>query len=236
MNQITDILLSYRELLAEVDAWFAQCSRIAGKQMACQRGCSACCRGLFDITLLDAFLLRDGFEQLDISKKQQIRAAAEQSVAAIRTIWPDFNQPYLFNSYPEDEWDLVMPEEDETPCPLIGQDGLCMVYDSRPMTCRLNGVPMVDTSGELLFDEWCSLNFTDLDPLQMPELRFHFNDIFLQEQLLFREFTCRLLGTPFNELDTVIPAAVMIDFAHFAVPEQVWNQNFTLPPQKPSAL
>jgi len=235
MSQISDIIISYRELLAEVDAWFLHCSTVAGNQMLCQRGCSACCRGLFDITLLDAYMLRDGFEQLDTSQKQGIRAAAYRSIATIRTVWPDFDQPYLFSRYPEEAWDLVMPEEDETPCPLLGQDGLCMVYDSRPMTCRLNGVPMVDSSGEILFDEWCSLNFTALNPLQIPELAFHFNELFMQEQLLFREFTRQLLGKPFNELDTVIPAAVMIDFAHFTVPEQVWNQSSTSTPQRPSA-
>jgi len=218
MVKITELLARYRELLKEVDTWFSQCSLVAGEQISCQRGCSACCRGLFDITLLDARLLRDGFEQLDTANKQMIKAAARQSIATIRTIWPDFDQPYLFNSYPEEEWDLVMPEEDENPCPLLGKNGLCLVYDSRPMTCRLNGIPMVDTSGEILFDEWCSLNFTSVDPLLIKGLRFHFNEIFTQEQLLFREFTRRLFSKAFNELDTIIPAAVLIDFDHFTLP------------------
>lgn len=227
MTDISSILVRYQELLSEVDTWFTHCSLAAGNQIACQRGCSACCRGLFDITMLDARLLREGFEHLPFDTRQLVTGAAQRSIVGIRAIWPDFDQPYLFNNYPEEEWDLVMPEEDETPCPLLGQDGLCLVYKHRPMTCRLNGIPMVDTSGEILFDEWCSLNFINVDPLKMQELRFHFNDIFTQEQLLFREFTQRLLGKPFNELDTVIPAAVLIDFSHFVVPEQVWKQRTT---------
>ncbi|MDD2500369.1 MAG: YkgJ family cysteine cluster protein [Geobacter sp.] len=227
MTEVVTILNRYQELLFEVDTWFTGCSLVAGNQIACQRGCSACCRGLFDITLLDARLLRDGFEQLPQNVQQVVLAAAQQNIAGIRNRWPDFDQPYLFNSYPEEEWDLVMPEEDETPCPLLGQDGLCLVYKHRPMTCRLNGIPMVDTSGEILFDEWCSLNFIDVDPLKMQELRFRFNDIFTQEQLLFREFSRRLFGKPFNELDTVIPAAVLIDFNNFRMPEQVWMQKTT---------
>lgn len=227
MTEVVTILNRYQELLFEVDTWFTGCSLAAANQIACQRGCSACCRGLFDITLLDARLLRDGFEQLPQDVQQVVLAAAQQNIAGIRSRWPDFDQPYLFNSYPEEEWDLVMPEEDETPCPLLGQDGLCLVYKHRPMTCRLNGIPMVDTSGEILFDEWCSLNFIDVDPLKMQELRFHFNDIFTQEQLLFREFSRRLFGKPFNELDTVIPAAVLIDFNNFSIPEQVWMQKTT---------
>lgn len=227
MVETVSILNRYQELLSEVDAWFSHCSLAAGTQISCQRGCSACCRGLFDITLLDARLLRQGFDGLPAEVKQQVLLRAQQSIAGIRTFWPEFDQPYLFNDYPEEEWDLVMPEEDETPCPLLGQDGLCLVYEYRPMTCRLNGIPMVDSSGEVLFDEWCSLNFSAVDPLQMQELRFHFNDIFTQEQLLFREFTRRLFGTALNELDTVIPAAVLIDFADVRLPEQVWKQRTT---------
>lgn len=218
MSDIIEILVRYRELLNEVDTWFARCSLVAGEQISCQRGCSACCRGLFDITLLDACLLQDGFKRLSPAIKRSVRTSARQKILEVQQHWSDFSAPWLMNSYPEEEWDLVMPEEDETPCPLLGTDGLCQVYDSRPMTCRLNGIPLVDTSGEILFDEWCSLNFTSLNPLQIHELRFHFNDVFTQEQLLFREFTRRLLGKAFNELDTLIPAAVLIDFDRFTLP------------------
>jgi Fe-S-cluster containining protein len=223
MGTVTDLLVRYRELLAEVDTWFSYCSLVAGDQISCKRGCSACCRGLFDITLLDACLLQDGFKRLSPSKKRSVRISARQKISEIRHHWSDFSDPWLMNSYPEEEWDLVMPEEDEAPCALLGKNGLCLVYDSRPMTCRLNGIPMVDTSGEVLFDEWCSLNFTSVDPLLIKELQFHFNDIFTQEQLLFREFTSLLLGTPFNELDTLIPAAVLIDFDHFTLPDILMN-------------
>ena len=223
MSGVNDLLIRYRDLLSEVDTWFADCSLVAGKEISCRRGCSACCRGLFDITLLDARLLRDGFDQLESAIKKKVLHAAGQQLSGIRRIWPDFAQPYLLNQYPEAEWDLVMPEEDETPCPLLGEDGGCLVYASRPMTCRLNGIPMVDTSGELLFDEWCSLNFCSTDPLRMVALRFGFNDLFTQEQLLFREFTRRLFGRPYNELDSLIPAALLLDFEHITLPENLWS-------------
>jgi hypothetical protein len=79
------------------------------------------------------------------------------------------------------------------------------------MTCRLNGIPLIDTSGEELFDEWCTLNFTETDPGGLSDIRHPFNDLFAQELLLFREMTRRLLGEAISELDTIIPAAVFID-------------------------
>jgi len=190
--------------------------------MVCKQGCSACCRGLFDITLLDAYLLRDGFNGLTDTIQEDVRNKACQQLSYIqKSLWQDFTSPWLLNSYPEEEWELAMPDEDETPCSLLGEDGVCLVYDSRPMTCRLHGAPLIDTSGEVLFDEWCSLNFVDSNPLLMPELRWHFNDIFKHEQLLFREFSKRILGKSFNELDTLIPAAVFIDFQHFVLSESL---------------
>ena len=228
MQSLNAVLTRYRDLLQEVDEWFSRCSLAAGDQITCTRGCSACCRGLFDITLLDAFLLRDGFDQLPEQLKQEVINRAKQRLESVQsTIWQDFNVPWLLNVYPEEEWEVAMPDEDETPCPLLGADGLCLVYHSRPMTCRLHGVPLVDTSGEVLFDEWCSLNFVDLNPLELAALRAPFNDIFKQEQLLFREFTHILTGTRFNELDTMIPAAVLIDFSSFIVPEPLWNRKTT---------
>lgn len=220
-QDIRSVIKPYRQLLQEVDAWFAKCSLVASESISCRRGCSACCRGLFDITLLDAYLLRDGFDRLYDRPRGRVRERSKKRLDDVRLIWPDYSRPYLLNVYPEVEWDLAMPEEDETPCPFLGDDGGCLVYDSRPMTCRLNGIPLVDNDGEPFFDEWCSLNFSDSDPISMPELRFGFKEIFAQEQLLFREFTRRLLGQSFNELDTLIPAVPFIDFANLLLPEKL---------------
>lgn len=225
MIRFSALLDRYRELLAEVDTWHAHCCLVAGDQISCQRGCSACCRGLFDITLLDAYLLRDGFSRLPVQLQQHITAKAIQRIMAVRTLWPDFAAPFLLNCYPEEQWDQAMPDNDETPCPLLDEQGDCLLYDNRPMTCRLHGIPLVDVSGEQLFDEWCSLNFTTSNPLEMTSLQASFNDIFKHEQLLFRTFTTMLLGSPFNELDTMIPAALLLNFDHFTLPEPLWSKS-----------
>ena len=86
-----------------------------------------------------------------------------------------------------------------------------MVYDVRPMTCRLNGIPLIDVSGEEFFDEWCTRNFTDGDPRRITELRFEFNELFSRELLLFQKLIHHLTGTIRNEVDLFIPAAVILD-------------------------
>jgi len=212
MESLKPILADYRRLLAEIDGWFAGCLRTAPQHIACRAGCSACCRGLFDITLLDAFLLKEAFDRLPDVLRRPALAKAAVRLAALRRRWPAFDSPFLLNGMPDAEW-TEMPEEDETPCPLLGADGRCLVYAARPMTCRLHGLPNIDRSGESFSDACCTRNYLDADPLADPALRWPFRDAFAREIDLFRDFARALTGCGWLELDTFIPTALLIDFA-----------------------
>jgi Fe-S-cluster containining protein len=226
---LNDLLERYGTLLSEVDLWFASCRERYGDLIVCGRGCSACCRGLFDITLLDALNLRRGFDLLPDAIQAEVRKRALARLNEIETRWPRFTDPWLLNTIPEEEWDEIMPEDDETPCVLLSERGSCLVYDHRPMTCRLNGIPLMDRSGEELFDDWCTMNFIGRNPRELPDLRHPFRDLFAQELLLFRELTTRLLGEPVNEIDTLIPAALCMNRERITPPYRRGNQGYTAP-------
>jgi Fe-S-cluster containining protein len=215
------ILQEYGELLRKVDRWFAACTGRYPSAISCRTGCSECCRALFDITLLDAWYLKHGFDRLDAATKADVLVTAQERLLSLQRFWPDFDAPYLLNYRPEEEWKILMPDDDETPCPLLGADGRCLVYDYRPMTCRLHGLPLVDISGEVLHDEWCTLNFTGSNPLGLKDLRWEFNVLFREELLIFRDLTFKLFKHRVNELDTFIPTALLIDFEHF--PWRKWR-------------
>lgn len=206
------LLDEYKELLSQVDAWFARCLALYPEKIACRTGCAGCCRGLFDITLLDAYHLKLGFDALPDEVREPVLAKCRERLRGLREAWPELDHPYLLNSLPDEEWEPLMPEEDETPCVLLGADGRCLVYDNRPMTCRLHGIPAIDSSGEPMDDDCCTMNFSGDDPLALTGLRAPFESIFRKEAALFREFTGKLLGERVNELDTFIPTALLIDF------------------------
>lgn len=208
MNTLLD---RYGALLEEVDDWFRRCLELHPEMIACRNGCSECCRGLFDITLLDAFYLKRGFDMLPEPLKTELAREATRRLEQLSEVNPAFVEPWLLNGIPEEQWDELMPEEDETPCLLLSDTGGCLVYDYRPMTCRLNGIPLIDVSGEELFDEWCTLNFTGEDPRHLDDLRFGFTDLFTRELLLFQELVRILTGTARNEVDLFIPAAVVLE-------------------------
>lgn len=208
------LLHRYQHLLKEADAWFARCQEALGDNIACRRGCTGCCRGLFDITLLDAALLRRGFDRLTPAQQRPARERAAARIAELQRQWPDFTEPYILNLLPDELW-TEMPEDDATPCPLLGDDGLCLVYAERPLICRQHGLPLVDISGDIIDERWCSLNFMVSDPLARAELRFPLHAFHQREFTVLQDFSRQLLGFPLTELDTFIPAALLIDFDGF---------------------
>jgi Fe-S-cluster containining protein len=209
------LALQYRRLLETVDAWFVRSGQRVGEQIRCSEGCSGCCRGLFDITLLDAYLLQVGFSHVQGRQRQQVLARAKARLHKLQRQWPDFGPPYLLNALPDFLW-TEMPEDDLTPCPLLDENGSCLIYDWRPLICRQHGLPNIDLSGTSFSDLYCTLNFPGTDPLAMPEFRWDFRGLFEQEMALFGAFTTELFGAPVNEADTFIPTALFIDFSGFS--------------------
>ena len=205
------IIEKYCSLLETIDSWFHQTAQQLPKMIHCQSGCSGCCRGFFDITLLDAALVSHGYQQLAPAQREIVRSKAVLRLAELQQRWPHFSSPFILNGLPDSEW-VEMPEGDETPCPFLDDEGLCLIYEFRPMTCRLHGLPNIDFSGESFSDAYCSLNFHGVDPLVFPQIRWEFRQTFMKELDLFHQFTAQLTGTPMNELDTLLQLVPLIDF------------------------
>lgn len=210
---INPLLTEYLQLLAEVDQWYQRCSDNHRDQLACDVGCSGCCRGLFDITLLDAALLQQGFRKLSTVRQQQVLQRCQQRLSLLQLRWPEFSAPYILNDLADDSWQ-AMPEGDETPCPLLDEEGCCLVYEHRPLTCRLHGVPNVDLDGEVFSASCCTLNFTQSRDVVAEITPAPFRRIFQREGQLIDQFNQQLIGDGHVELDTFIPTALLIDFRH----------------------
>jgi len=209
---LSNIAASYQRLMGRVDSWFHTCLEQHSDFIACKSGCSSCCRSLFDISLLDAWVLQLGFRELDEKVRQTVHAKTTKMVEKLEKQWPLFTHPYILNDLPFDHWQ-DMPD-DNTPCPLLGENGRCLTYMHRPMICRLHGIPNIDNSGRSFSDTCCSRNFKGINPLELRTLRAPFKEIFEQEFDLLGLFSQHFFQAPRLELDTFIPTALQIDFNH----------------------
>jgi len=129
------ILDDYRLLLAGIDDWFGHCQAAYLEEIACVKGCSGCCRGLFDITILDAALLKCGFDRLPEDISATLCDEAKKRLNTIQSIWPEFSHPFTLNHRREDEIEALLAADNDTPCVLLDETGRCLLYDYRPMTC-----------------------------------------------------------------------------------------------------
>jgi len=205
------VLQAYRQLIEEIDDWFSGCIDRFPEQIKCAAGCSACCRGLFEISLLDAALLKQGFQQLDPEVQRIALLKARTRLSDLQQQWPDLEHPFILNRLPHNDWEQ-MPEDDPIPCPLLGDKGSCLVYRHRPLLCRLHGLPNVDLSGEVFMADYCTLNFPGIDATLNQKLRHRFHEIYRKEFDLLGEFSELILPKRDLEIDTFIPLALLIDF------------------------
>ena len=139
-----------QKLVQIVDAELADAARRSGEWLACRPGCTQCCIGVFAINQLDALRLRRGLAQL--KKRDPARAAAvvqraRESWAHLREEFPGNQETGILD---EDEESAQKFEEfaNEEPCPALHPvTGLCELYESRPMTCRVFGPPVRSEGG-----------------------------------------------------------------------------------------
>ncbi|RPI27207.1 MAG: YkgJ family cysteine cluster protein [Acidobacteria bacterium] len=145
-------------LLREVDERLKSASRKAGDRLACKPGCTSCCIGVFTINQLDAARLGRGLREMkasDPARAQAVRRRAEEVVRIVKPDFPGDAETGLLED--EDGIDGFTSAFSDVACPALDPTtGLCDLYDSRPMSCRTYGLPILHEMEKL---PPCSLCF-----------------------------------------------------------------------------
>ena len=161
--RVMQVLAEDVRLVQIVDRAFAETSAKSGAHLACRPGCTQCCHGAFAINALDALRLRAGMRSLHAEKPALAAAVEARAIAYLDEFCADF---------PGDSATGILGESEEAqaafddfanhaPCPALNPDsGLCDVYASRPMTCRVFGPPVRSEDGLAV----CELCFTTAAP------------------------------------------------------------------------
>lgn len=138
----SDIFSRYEKLVAECDAVFAKVQSLHPDCVTCGKGCSDCCHALFDLTLVEAMYLNTHFAKNFKfgAERSAIVERAGDSDRRLTKLKRQANKDYEKGVRSANEILEEMSLARER-CPLLNDDGACVMYDNRPITCRLYGIP-----------------------------------------------------------------------------------------------
>ncbi|NCC23796.1 MAG: YkgJ family cysteine cluster protein [Deltaproteobacteria bacterium] len=140
LSDCHDIIDRYKALQSRVDQIFVQVTQNHPSCVSCSLGCSDCCHAMFDVSLIEALHLNRAFAGLDEDRRQDILIRADKADRQAYKI-----KKQLFKkSEAGVSTEEILREAGEARirCPLLSEDNSCELYDERPLTCRLYGVPM----------------------------------------------------------------------------------------------
>jgi Fe-S-cluster containining protein len=138
------------KLVQILDIALADTARRSGDWLVCKPGCTQCCVGVFAIHQLDAARLQQGLRELaanEPERAQAIRERARRSVERLAEGFPGDPATGLLD--PSDEAEARFEDfANDEPCAALNPaTGLCDLYLSRPVTCRVFGPPVRSEQG-----------------------------------------------------------------------------------------
>ena len=141
MIQNIEKMFTQYEVLAEAaDRVFEKVSLEFSKEMKCKKGCSDCCHALFDVSLVEALYLNHYFNRRFTGEDKAVLVEkANRSDRIIYKIKRDARKR-LEKGHTEEDL-LVSLAAERVRCPLLSSQNQCDLYENRPITCRLYGVP-----------------------------------------------------------------------------------------------
>jgi Fe-S-cluster containining protein len=133
-------LTTYRQIRAGADKAFAQVAAAHPQEVRCGLGCSDCCFALFDLTLVEAMALNAAFNAKFSGKRRSaLLARADEAERQGEKIKREAHMALKEGLPTADILGLIAKAR--VRCPLLGEKDVCELYEDRPVTCRLYGVP-----------------------------------------------------------------------------------------------
>lgn len=140
MQQIEKIFAQYEVLAKAADQIFEKVKQEFSEELNCKKGCSDCCHALFDVSLIEALYLNHHFNiRYSGDEKTTLIEKANRADRTIYKIKRDARKR-LEKGHTEEDL-LVSLAAERVRCPLLNSQSQCDLYENRPITCRLYGVP-----------------------------------------------------------------------------------------------
>lgn len=130
----------YEELVAEVDKVFKAVEEQCGDKVRCKKGCSDCCHALFDLTLIEALYINHQFNKRFSGKERS--EILDRANTADRKVYKLKRKAFKASREGAGASDILkLMAEERVRCALLNDEEECDLYQFRPLTCRLYGIP-----------------------------------------------------------------------------------------------
>lgn len=162
----------YEKLVNQVDSVFEEVRQQYVDCVSCKLGCASCCHALFDLTLVEALYINQRFLDNIIGQRQE--DVLENANNVDRKVYQIKRKAFKSVESGEKSEEQVLTEiaAERIRCPLLNHDDRCDLYQYRPITCRLYGIPTAisgrgHTCGLSGFKEGAPYPTVNLDSVHM---------------------------------------------------------------------
>lgn len=136
----TPFFNKYEALVAMAEGVFERVKKEYPDLVNCKIGCCDCCNALFDITLIEAIYLNYHFNKK--FKGEEKDRLLEKANNADRKIYKIKRKAHQDSQKGVDENEILSEMAlERVRCPLLNEEDRCDLYEFRPMTCRIYGIP-----------------------------------------------------------------------------------------------
>lgn len=147
MPELDPVFEAYEKLVAETDAVFSRVASMYPDCVTCKSGCSDCCHATFDLSLVEAMYLNLRFqESFDFGpQRSAILERAADTDRKLTRLKRDYFRELRDAGGSEEAMNAILEEASRARirCPLLDGEDRCILYEYRPITCRLYGIPSV---------------------------------------------------------------------------------------------
>jgi Fe-S-cluster containining protein len=151
------------ETFEKIQSQFPEC-------VTCKITCADCCHALFDVSLIEAMYINYHFHRRFQGEQKEKRLQIANTID--RKTYKLKRKAYKSLASGQDESKILFEmAEQRIRCPLLNDASSCDLYDYRPITCRLYGVPTAiggksHTCGLTKFEKGKSYPTVNIDVLQ----------------------------------------------------------------------
>lgn len=130
----------YEKLVAMSDEVFKSIKEKYPESVKCKSQCDDCCHAVFDLTFIEALYINYQFNKFfDGQEKESLLDMANK---ADRMVYKLKRKAYKAHKDGKDEIDIIFDmAKERIRCPLLNDERMCVLYNYRPITCRLYGIP-----------------------------------------------------------------------------------------------